>query len=350
MKWSIKAWNGFTVPSSFLSMRLAIALFVGTILLGLLGYRLIEGYAFIDAFYMAMITISTVGFTEVQVLSDSGRIFTSIYIFINIGVIAYALAVFSYYVVQGEIFKKMHLNFINASIKKMENHVIVCGYGKYGREISEHLKKHQLPFVIIEQDAAKIEQLQTNGQKMLYIQDDATHDEALLRAGIHQANALVSALPDDSDNLFIVLSARQLNNKINIISRAKDPKSQKKLQMAGANHVVMPEQIGGFYMAAIISKPGAVEFFSFITNEYQSDIAFEELRYENMPISCKGRSLEELHLRRETGINIIGYKAADGHYEVNPTPQTVLKPNSSFIALGSRKQINDLRAYLKLQE
>lgn len=339
--------NIYTVPSSFLSIRVAITLMLMEFIIGIGGYMALEGYGLIDAFYMMVITISTVGFSEVQPLSPAGRVFTSALIIANIGIFAYVLAAFSYYVIQGEIFKNMHINLINSSIDKLEGHIILCGFGKYGREIALHFEKHKLPFVVLDVDPSRIEQLQKSEEKILYLEEDATHDDALLRAGIKRAKALISALPDDSDNVFVVLSARQINPRLNIISRAKDPKSQKKLFMAGADHVVMPEQIGGFYMATLVSKPGAVEFFSFITNEYRSDIGFEEVTYEHLPGECKGRSLNQLNIRETTGANVIGYKAPDGHYEVNPSPNTVLSPGSSFIVLGSNRQLEQLRYYLE---
>jgi voltage-gated potassium channel len=258
--------------------------------------------------------------------------------------------VFSYYVIQGEIFKNMHFNLISASIDKLSGHVILCGYGKYGREIALHFHKHEVPFVVIENDPLKIEELQKSEDRILYLEDDATHDEVLVKAGISRASALISSLPDDSDNVFAVLTARQLSPRLTIISRSKDFRSQKKLLMAGANHVVMPEQIGGFYMATLFSKPGAVEFFSYITNEYQSDIGFEEVTYTDLPDDWQGKSLRELHIRQETGSNIIGYKAPDGHYEVNPAPDTVLEKGTSFIVLGNSEQLKELRRYLQHPE
>lgn len=335
----------FSLPSNFLSLRLALWLLLSDLFAGIIGFSLLEEYNLLDAVYMTIITISTVGFTEVHPLGPTGRIFTSCLILFNIGIIAYVLAVFSYYIIQGEIFKNLHTLMIERQISRLENHVILCGYGKYGKEISQHFHDHDLPFVVIEQDEAKIDLMRKGDEKMLYIQEDATHDEALVNAGISKATAIISALPDDSDNLFIVLSARQINPKIKIISRAKDPRSQKKLFKAGANHVVMPEQIGGFYMATLVSKPGAVEFFSFITNEYQSDIGFEEISFDHVPARCQGKSIAELHLRRETGANIIGYKNALGKYLVNPEPQTVLMPGSSFIVLGNQVQLNAIKEY-----
>ena len=338
--------NIYTVPSSFLNIRVAIALLIADFVVAIFGFVLLEGYSFIDAFYMAMITISTVGFMEVEPLSAEGRLFTALLILANIGVFAYALAVFSYYIIQGEIYKKMHLNLVKSSIKKLKGHVILCGFGKYGGEIATHFNKHDISFVVIDLDEHRIEEIQKSQEKIFYLQDDATHDDALIKAGIERATALISALPDDSDNVFVVFSARQLNPKLNIISRAKHPKSQKKLLMAGANHVVMPEQIGGFYMATLVSKPGAVEFFSFITNEYRSDIGFEEIEYEQLPQDCKGKSLKDLNIRKKTGANVIGYKATDGHYEVNPEPEVILTPGTSFIVLGNEHQLEDLKYYI----
>lgn len=344
---NFRRWNAHRVPSTFMNVRVAASLLVADLVISILGFILIEGYSFIEAFYMTMITLSTVGFTEVQPLSPLGQVFTSVLILVNIGIFAYALAVFSYYVIQGEVFKKMHLNMINSSIETLQDHIILCGFGRYGREIAAHFNQHHIPFVVIEIDEEKIELIQKSEDKILYLEEDATHDEVLLKAGIERANAMISALADDSDNVFAVLTARQLNPKLNIISRAKDFRSQKKLLMAGADHVVMPEQIGGFYMAALVSKPGAVEFFSFITNEYRSDIGFEEVTYEDLPDSCQGKSLRDLNLRKETGTNIIGYKAPDSTYQVNPDPDTVLSPGASFIVLGSHEQLDKLREYIE---
>ena len=295
---------------------------------------------------MTTITVATVGYGAVKSLSPAGEWFSSFLILLNIGIFAYALAVFSYYVINGEIFRKMHLKSINNRIDSLNGHVIICGYGRYGREISRNFLHHRTPFVVVENSPAIIEELQRGAEPVLYIEDDATHDETLLRAGITRAKALITALPDDSENVFIVLTARQLNPTLNIISRATEAKSQRKLRLAGANHVIMPEQIGGFYMATLVSKPGATEFFSYITRESESDIEFEEIHYRNMPASCQGKSISDLHIRRETGANIIGFKHSDGSYIVNPGPETILEENSSFILLGNKEQLESLRQYL----
>ena len=328
-------------------MRWAFLLIVGELMFGIVGYAQLEGYSLREAFYMVVITISTVGYSEVRPLSSDGQLFTSILIVLNIGIFAYLLAVFSYYVTSGELFKRIHFSLIIKKIKHLENHVIVCGYGRYGREVSLHFLHHNIPFVVIEKNMEVIEEIQHSDQKILYLHNDATKDEVLQEAGIAHARALIAALPDDSENLFIVLSARQLNRKLNIISRASQARSQRKLELAGADHIIMPEQIGGFYMATLVSKPGATEFFSYITRELESDIEFEELEYENMPVSCQGLAIKDLHLRKETGTNIIAYRPPAGNYIVNPSPDTVLHPKSSFIVIGNREQLEALRKFME---
>ncbi len=342
-----KFFDLYTLPSNFLNLRVAVLLLVLDMIIGTVGYMWIEGYSLLDAFYMVVITISTVGYSEIQTLDPAGKLFTALFIIINIGLIAYLLAVFSYYVIQGEIYKKWHFYMISKRVNKLKDHVILCGYGKYGREISSHFEEHKIPFVVIDFNEEKIEDLQTSNKKYLYVQGDATQDETLQEANIERASALVAALGDDTDNLFIVLTARQLNNKLTIVSRANNPKTQRKLTLAGADRVVMPEQIGGFYMATLVTKPDALEFFSLITNEYQNDVSFEEIHYEEVPNNCRNKSIRDLNIRKATGANIIGYKDFENKYQVNPDPDVVLRPGSSFIVLGSREQLDKLNGHLE---
>ena len=338
----------FRFTSNALNLRLALLLLLITMAVGTVGLMLIEGYTLIDAFYMSVITISTVGFGEVQPLSNAGRLFVSALVVFNIGIVAYVLAAFSYYVIDGKLFETMQYNRIQAKIGKMSGHTIVCGYGKYGREIVSHLRLHNHPYVIIEQNEDKLTDLIEEDEDILYVIDDATHDDALFAAGIERASSLITALNDDSDNLFIVLSSKDLNPALRIVSRAKELRGRQKMMKAGASHVIMPEQIGGFYMATLISKPGAVEFFSFITNELSADIGFEELRYDQLPEKYRGKPILDLDLRSNTGVNIIGHRLQGGKYQVNPGPTTVLGPEGSFIVVGNPKQLDDFRKLFHL--
>lgn len=330
---------------SFMSLRTAIFIFFTQIIVSIVGFMLVEDFTFREALYMSVITISTVGFSEVRPLSPNGQLFTSVLILFNIAVLTYIASVASYFVIQGNFFKTIQQNFMERKISKLKDHVILCGFGKYGKEVANHFIDHNVPFVVIDFQEQKTNQLE--GHDILYICDDATHDEALQKAGIKNAKTIICALPDDTDNVFIVISAKNLNPSINAISRAKEGKTQKKMLMVGADHVIMPEQIGGFFMATLVSKPGAVEFFSFIARDYESDIEFEELGYNDLPNNCKGKSVFEMGLRANTGTNIIGFMDKDGSFKVNPSPQTILTPNTTFIILGSRKQILALRRFLE---
>lgn len=330
--------------SNFLSMRVAMILMVIDILIGISGYMYIESYALREAFYMTIITLSTVGFSEIHPLNANGQIFTSLLIIFNIGVYAYMISAFTSFIIAGEIFKKMKIKSIDKKIDKLSDHVILCGYGKHGREVAQNLVHHKIPVIIIEKKLSKTDE-DDSKKNHIFITDDATHDDALIRAGITRAKAIITALPNDTENLFTVLSARQLSKKIKIISRAFDPRSEKKLKMAGANHVIMPEQIGGYYMATLVNKPGAIDFFSFITNEYVSDIGFEVIKYEDFPESCRGKRIQDLNIRENSGTNIIGYKDKNGHYTINPGPTTVVDKGSSLIVLGSDEQLIRLKEY-----
>lgn len=336
----------YNYDNVFLSIKVAALLFFFSLGIGTSFYHWYENYKWIEAFYMSVITFATVGFGEVKPLSLHGELFTSFYILLNIGIYAYAITAFSGYVIKGELFKNMHLNIMDKKLAQVTDHVILCGYGKYGEEIAHHFIGQKIDFVIIEMKEEKIDTIRSSEEKLLYIHDDATHDEVLDRAGIKRATALISALPDDADNLFTVLSARQLNENIKIISRATDPRSEIKLKKAGADHVIMPEIIGGYHIANLVTKPGAVEFFSFITNEYESDIGIEELSFDQMPDSCKNQSIKQLNIREKTGTNIIGLKTKEGKYIINPSPELKIEPGTSFIVLGSVEQLERLKKYL----
>ena len=339
--------NWYTYTGQYLNIRLAIILFASEIILAIIGYMLLEDYSVGEAIYMTIITISTVGYGEVRELSDAGRYFTTGLIMFNFGIFAYAVSAFTSFVVYGEFFKSMHANVIQKEISKLKSHIIICGFGRYGSEIVHNFLNHKVEFVVIENDHDAIEQIQKSKERILYIEDDATHDEALIKAGVKEAKALITALPEDSDNLLIALTVRQLNPDINIISRAKHHKTVKKLETAGASHVIMPEQIGGFYMATLVNKPDAVEFFSFVTNQYESDMGFEELTYSHLPHPFRNYTLRDLQIREKTGANVIGLKKPEGGYSVNPGPETKITENSSYIVLGNSRQLESLRQYIK---
>ncbi len=343
---SERSLGNYKFTGRLLRGDIAIILVAVSLFGGALGYVLIENYTAIEAFYMAVISFSTVGFTEVRPLSEAGRIYTSLLIIFNIGVFAYSLSVFTYYVVQGEFFKNLHLKHIQSEIDALNDHILLCGYGRYGKEVAKTFLKHKVPFVVIEQDEETIKEIQSSELNLLYVEGNATDDDKLIQAGIKRARSLITTLPDDSDNLFIVLSANQLKPELKIVSRGISRQAEKKMRLAGADHVILPDQIGSFYMATLVNKPETVEFFSFLTDEFESDVGFEQIHYKQMPKAFQNQSIADLDIRRVSGVNIIGFKTPGGRYIVNPPPDTKLIKDSSFILLGDQQQLAKLRDYL----
>ncbi len=310
---------------------------------GIAGYIIIEGYTFLEALYMTVTTISTVGFQEVQPLSDTGRIFTVFFILSNIGLFFYGVTLIAKFIIDGE-FRKFfkHYN-VNKKIEKLEDHVIVCGYGRTGKQICLELTDDKIPFIVIESRENVIEYIKAD-EGILFLDGDATEEETLLQAGIKRAKAIITTLPEDPDNVYVVLTARELNPIINIISRASNESSESKLKRAGANNVIMPEKIGGAHMAALVTKPYITEFIANLTGQ-GSDISltFEELSLSNISEEFKHKSIRDLDIRNKTGANVIGLRMNDGSYKINPSPDTLIDSDSKLILLGSQKQMQEMR-------
>lgn len=337
-----------TIPTEILQPRVAGLLLLLHILLGITGFHWLEAYSLREALYMTMITISTVGFTEVQPLGAAGQWFATGYIFMNFAVTGYVLAVFGYYFTEGELFKRLHMNTIKHQIERMEDHVIICGFGRYGREIADQLRMQEVPYLVIDQQQSRIDLLLHSKHPVPYLLGDGTEEDMLRRARIFRAKSLIITFPDDADCVFAVLTARQLCPTVSIISRVNDVRSASKLSLAGANHVIRPEQVGGYHMAMLTSKPGAIEFFGCITRDVGNDISFEEITYEQLPPELHERTLDELDLRGRTGVNVVGYREKSGQMRVNPPLRLVLQPGDSLIVLGDRRHLRQLHEHLQL--
>jgi voltage-gated potassium channel len=322
-------------------------LIVLTLLIGMLGYILIENYDLLSAFYMTVITLATVGFGEVHPLSNAGRIFTALLIITNIGIFTYAISVLSSFLVEGNVHKIWKDFKTYRKMKTLQQHIIVCGYGRYGKEVCAQLIQHRTPFILIEENEKKIELLEQENQ-LLHLQGDATQDEVLKEAGITHARALVSTLPSDADNVYVTLTARQLNPQLRIICRAITENAEAKLRMAGANEVIQPERIGGFYMSTLINKPDVVSFFRLLSNEMAANISFEEIKL-NTQGSNNIYNIRDLNIRGNTGVNIIGVKNTDGKFMINPSPDTELRDGMCLIILGDHQQLHDFKKFWQKQ-
>ncbi|MCF8298787.1 MAG: potassium channel protein [Saprospiraceae bacterium] len=319
-------------------LRYAILLMIIILVVGILGYMIIEKDSFFDALYMTIITVSTVGFREIHEFSDGGRVFTIFLITTSWFTLAYAISIITKYFVEGQIHQVFRKYRNNIEMKRKDNHVIVVGYGRNGQQAVKGLLAHKQPFVIIETNHEIITNNQTND--INFWEGDATEDETLIAAGINRAKAVVSTLPIDADNLFVVLTARALNRSLNIISRASNKASERKLRTAGANHVVMPEKVGGEHMASLVLKPDVVEFLDNISFQGEAKTNLEEIICSNLPESMINNTIYDLGIRKKTGANIVGFKTPDGEYIINPTPDTKMLPNTKLFVLGTPEQIN----------
>ncbi len=302
----------------------------------------IEHYGFLDAFYMTVITVATVGFQEVHPLGPAGRLFTAFLIIISFGTFAYAVSSITKYISEGEFKDYFKNKKVNTAIGKLENHVIVCGFGRNGKQAAHVLKKHNTRFVVIEQKKDIVAAI-NHQYADLVMEGDATLDEVLLKAGILKAKALITTLPIDADNLFIVLSARTLNPNFTIISRASEDNSDKKLKIAGANNVIMPDKLGGAHMASLVMKPDVMEFVDYIAGQGGDNIRLEEITFENLPEVYQNKTIRDLEVRNKSGANIIGFKTAQGEYVINPSADTKIIPDAKLFVLGTSDQISKLK-------
>jgi voltage-gated potassium channel len=297
---------------------------------------------------MTVITVATVGFGEIVPLSDTGRFFTAFLILGSFGIFAYAVSSITKFVIDGEFNTIQKNRKLKAELEKLDNHVIICGYGRNGKQAASVLKKFNQRFVVIEQKK-ELTDTMNHDYKHLVITGDSTQDEVLLKAGIDKAKALITTLPIDADNLFIVLTARSLSPKLTIIARASEDSSDRKLRIAGADNVIMPDKIGGAHMAELVMKPDVIEFIDFITGQGSDTINLEEITFDNLPESLQNKSIKELEIRNKSGANIIGFKTADGQYTVNPSAETKIIPNAKLFVLGTQEQIKVLRQLFEIQ-
>jgi len=304
---------------------------------GSAGYMLIEGWNCLDALYMTIITIASVGYKEVHDLSPNGRMFTIILIISGVGSVAYALATIAKIVLEGEIKEIFGRGRLEKKIKELKDHYIVCGYGRMGKIICRELREKNIKFVVVEQ---KPNVLEEKGDILIY-EGDATRDEILKGVGIEKAKGLISVLPTDAENLFVVLSARELNPNLFIVARAGEEGSEQKLMRAGADRVVSPYHIGGLRIAHTLLKPAVVDFIEFATKSGNIDLQMEELTVQDGS-KLAGFTLDECGIGRELGIIIVAIKKTSGDMKFNPTFRTTIKAGDTLIALGEISKLKML--------
>ncbi|MBD0284372.1 MAG: potassium channel protein [Flavisolibacter sp.] len=313
------------------------------ILLGVCGFMLIEGYSFFDALYMVTITITTIGYHEIRPLSEQGKMFNIAFIITSFTTFTYVLTRLTQYIVSGEMAYYFTKKRLMQALDKMQNHVVICGYGRNGQQAAKTLKAHKIDFVVIEKNADSLKYHQQSDPSLVCMPGDATEDDTLIRAGVQRACAILLTLPEDANNVFIVLSARSLNPHLQIISRASNQSATAKLYKAGANNVIMPDSIGGTHMATLVSKPDVIEFIDFLSGEEGEAIHIEAISYNQLPPLIRDKSLKEIMDWKKTGVNCIGIKDEQGKFCINPLDSIIISKGMKVIVLGTRDQIAEMK-------
>lgn len=328
----------------FAKVYYALGLLLAVMLLGTVGFMIVEGWNFFDSLYMTIITISTVGFNEVQELSGEGKLFTAFLIITSFGIFAYAVTAITSYIVGGE-YKQYFKEYKSLKTAgNMENHTIVCGFGRVGKQAAHDLGFYKKTYVVVENKEEIVSD--SRFTDIPFIQGDSTDDQVLMRANITKADALITCLPKDADNLFVVLSARELNPKLKIISRASSYSSMRKLRIAGADNVIMPDTVGGAHMASLVVTPDLMEFMDLIKVSGKAAVNLEEITFQDLPEAYKNLTIGELEEFTKSGCNVIGYRNEEGEYMINPSNDLKIAPNSKLFVLGNPDQIKQLNTVL----
>ena len=328
------------------SERHLIVSFVLTLLIvgfGTAGYMAIEGWDILDAFYMTVITMGTVGYNEVHEISKTGRLFTVLLIFFGVGYFVYLAGVVVQFMVEGRMRTILGRRRLDKKIDRLKNHYIVCGYGRIGRVLCKNLQREPLDLVVIENNRELIPVMDED--KVLYVCGDVSDEANLIKAGIKRAKGLVAVLATDADNVFLVLTARQLNPDIHIVARACYVKSKSKLRAAGANNVESPYEMGGISMAHRILRPTVTNFLDLAFSSKRKDIHMEEIPVS--PSSALSNvMLKDSGIRQQFNLIIIAVKKPDDSMSFNPSFETLIKAGDTVIAVGEEANLKKLENIL----
>lgn len=329
--------------------HLKISIFVLALLvsLGTIGYMGIEGWRFLDALYMTVITLGTVGFREVHELSDSGKLFTMLLIVFGVSVLGYIVGSLAQIMFEGQFQRIIGRKKVEKKIEALKNHYIICGFGRIGALICKEFAAKPIPFVVVEKDPQVVEKLVQDSY--LFLRGNATDDETLLMAGIKKAKGLISVVTSDTENVYITLTARGLNPDLYILARSGEEGSEIKLKRAGANKVVSPYVIGGTRMAQAILRPNVVDFIEIATGREHLELQMEEILIPSHS-AFVGENLASSGFRKETGVIIIGIKKSSGKMVFNPESHAHLEERDTLIVLGEPMAIQKLEELINCEK
>ena len=320
----------------------ALALLGLTVAGGAAAYHYVEGWSWLDSFYMVVITLSTVGFREVHDLSGTGQLITIGVISFGLLAITFLVAGVTRIILEGEIRRVLGKRRMERDIAKLSDHYIVCGYGRVGRVVCKDLEQANVPFIVVDNDDAVAQRIQTDGH--LLSQGDATEDATLEAAGIQRASGLILALPSEADNVYVTLLAKDLCPGLNVIARGLTDNGERRLRAAGADRVVSPNIIGAHRIAYSVLRPTVVEFIDVITSRR----GIEELQIDEVKIPADsplaGKTLEACEIRRKHGLMVVGILQSDGSLSFNPSPQDRIDAGLTLVVLGHRDQLDRFQA------
>jgi len=307
------------------------------------GYMLLEGFTLLEALYMVVITLSTVGYGEVRELSTGGRILTIGLIVGGVGTVGFAVGRLLDFMVERRVGGSARRRKMQKILSELRDHFIICGFGRVGHQVAEEFQEHGVPFAVIDNNPEFIEELELS--KIPHVAGEAADDEILEAAGIKRAKTLVAAVDSDAENVFITLTARVLNPSLFIVARASEPETETKLRKAGANRVVSPYVIGGRRMAAMSLKPATIEFLDTMTRPGEMMLCIEELKVgKNSPVA--GKTLMDSQIRQKAGAMVLAVRYRDGTFEFNPSADYEIQVGDWLIVLGTKGQCSLLEGFI----
>lgn len=324
-------------------IRYAVLAVLAALALGTIGFHLIEGWSLLDSLYVATQTVTTVGYGDVAPETSPGRIFATIFMLVGVGIVLYALTSTVQSIVQSELLATFGQRRRRRKMSKLRNHFIICGAGRVGSRLVATLQASDELFIVVEREPDRVAELTDRGVVVLV--RDATLESSLREAGVEYARGLAACLPDDADNVYVVLTARDLNSQLHIVARAAEEQAEAKLIRAGANRVVAPTIIGGHRMAVALTKPAVGDFIDSITANTLG-LGFEQLEVERSSILA-GRKLSETNIRSELDIVIVSIRRSDGQMLFNPSGESVIESGDILIAIGSAESLMKLTAMAK---
>lgn len=315
------------------------------VVIGVLGFWNLEPIGWIDAFYMTIITMSTVGYGEVAGgFTPEGKLFASFLIIFTIGIFAYTITTITTFIIEGEIQKIFKSYRVNKEVTNLRNHIIICGLGRNGREAAQELIVQGQSYLAVERNQDALDSFLQTHPKALYIKGDATEDAVLEMANLKYAKGVITALAEDADNIFVALSVREQNKTIPIVARASNESSISKLRTAGATHVVVPNMMGGQKMANVLTKPALIDFIDMITGQSEMDMHLEQVDVQGAR-KLEGRTLAELQIRSHSGCMVIGLRDVAGRVTLNPDAHKPLNENQQLFIIGRTEEIKEFWTY-----